>query len=280
MKEFGKSSMENNLKKIDSEELKKIQIQILDVVDDFCNKNKIKYWINAGTLLGAIRHGGYIPWDDDIDLGMLREDFDKFIYSFNDENDKYKVYCFENNDDFYYPFAKVLDTDTVLYEPDEKGSKLSVNIDIFVYDNAPDDIRKLKKQFIKRDLLRRCVQTKLGLYDKKSKIKVVMYSLFYVAILPFSTKKLMKKMISNQKKYNNVNTNLVGDYTGYYRVVIDKKSFQKTIKKKFEGKEYNAPIGYDKWLTTLYGDYMKLPPKEKQVTHHVFKAYYKKSSGL
>ena len=77
------------MRKVELEELRKIQISILDVVADFCEKHKINYWIDSGTLLGAIRHKGYIPWDDDIDIGMLREDYDKFKKLFNQYNDRY-----------------------------------------------------------------------------------------------------------------------------------------------------------------------------------------------
>ena len=138
------------MKELTIEELKQYQLGILKVVAEYCEGNEIKYWLDCGTLLGAVRHKGYIPWDDDIDIGMLREDYDKFIYSFNSSNERYKVYSIENNPDFYFPHAKVLDTDTVLYEPDENGLKLNINIDIFIYDNAPDDERLTKRMFKKK----------------------------------------------------------------------------------------------------------------------------------
>ena len=108
------------MRRIYIDELKKIQINILDQVADFCNKNDISYWLDCGTLLGAVRHKGYIPWDDDVDIGMFRSDFDRFLNLFNQSNERYKVYNIENNNEFYYPFGKVLDTTTILYEPDEK----------------------------------------------------------------------------------------------------------------------------------------------------------------
>ena len=114
-------------KKITKEEMKKIQINILDDVSKFCDENNIKYWIDCGTLLGAIRHKGYIPWDDDIDIGMLREDYDKFIKLYNSKKSKYKLKCIELDKTYEYPFGKVIDTDTILYEPDEKGIKIAIN---------------------------------------------------------------------------------------------------------------------------------------------------------
>lgn len=108
------------------DELKDRQIAILDVVDAFCRENNINYWLDSGTLLGAIRHGGYIPWDDDIDIGMLRPDYDRFLAMFNKLNKQYQVFSVENDINFPYPFGKVLDTHTVLYEPNEQGVKLSI----------------------------------------------------------------------------------------------------------------------------------------------------------
>lgn len=129
------------------DELKEVQLQILDFVAEFCEKNQIQYWIDSGTLLGAIRHKGYIPWDDDIDVGMLRKDYDKFFKLFNDPGNRYQFVCYEKQPDFYLPHGKVCDVSTVLYEPNEKGHRLSVNIDIFVYDNAPEDNSEVMKMY-------------------------------------------------------------------------------------------------------------------------------------
>lgn len=140
------------MRNIEVEELKKIQIQILDVVDTYCRNNNVNYWIDSGTLLGAVRHRGYIPWDDDIDLGMLRKDYEVFVEKFNKSNSRYKCCTMENTYDFPFAFAKVMDTETVLYEPNkEEGIKLSINIDIFVYDNAPNDAEQLKAMYDARD---------------------------------------------------------------------------------------------------------------------------------
>ena len=137
-------------RRITIEELKRVQLEILDMVTQFCDANGIRYWLDSGTLLGAIRHKGYIPWDDDIDLGMLREDYERFVSVFNESNDRYRVLSFEWNPDFGFPFAKVCDTTTVLYEPDERGRKMAINIDIFPYDRAPDDDAVANEMFDRR----------------------------------------------------------------------------------------------------------------------------------
>lgn len=95
------------MKQLNEEEVKIYQLGILNTVTDFCEKNKIKYWLDSGTLLGAIRHKGYIPWDDDIDIGMLRVDFDRFMHTFNQEGGRYKFICNELDAACVYPYGKV-----------------------------------------------------------------------------------------------------------------------------------------------------------------------------
>ena len=139
------------MRELTLDEIKKLQLDILDVVAEFCDKNGINYWLNCGTLIGAIRHKGYIPWDDDIDLGMLRPDYDKFMRLFNLEQQRYKAYSVENNKKFCYPFMKVVDTKTLLYEVYEGSNETFVNVDIFVYDNVVDDEKVIQKMFKVRD---------------------------------------------------------------------------------------------------------------------------------
>ena len=265
-------------KEIDLKELRKIQLDILDNINTFCKKNKINYWIDCGTLLGAVRHAGYIPWDDDIDIGMLRSDYDKFLALFNKKNTRYKLMAQELNEDYYFQFGKVVDTKTILYEPDEEtGIKGSVYVDVFVYDNAPDDDNKLKEMYDKRDYYNkfRIAQLFPNNYDKTSFIKRI--ERFFIKIyLKFLPKNYYnKKCIENSKRYINEKTKRVGNFTSAKRIACDKKIFDSFVELTFEKKKYPAPIGYNEWLTAFYGDYMKLPPKEKQVSEHVFKAYYK-----
>ena len=266
------------MKEIDIKELKKIQLNILDNVNSFCKKNKINYWLDCGTLLGAVRHSGYIPWDDDIDIGMLRDDYDKFLKIYNKDNTKYQLMASELDKDYYFQFGKVVDTSTVLYEPDEKtGIKGAVYIDVFVYDNAPDDEDKLTEMFDKRDYYNkfRIAQLYPKLYDKSSLKKRIMrfFLNIYLKFLPKNY--YNKKCIDNSKRYINENTKRVGNFTSAKRMTGDKSIFASFVDVTFEKKKYPAPIGYDEWLKAFYGDYMKLPPKDKQVSLHKFKAYYK-----
>lgn len=262
------------MKKIDNNELRSIQIEILDVVADFCDENEINYWIDGGTLLGAIRHKGYIPWDDDIDIGMLRADYNRFVKLFNLENTRYHLECIENNKYYHLPFGKVVDTNTILYEPDENGFKFSINVDIFVYDNAPNDDIKVKYMYCIRDFLRANYYLQTANKSiRGSLIKSVLAHMISKLYRLVPSNYFLTKMIENSKRYEDKNVERVGNFVGWSKIMCSKSVFDSFIDVEFEGKKYKAPVGYDEWLRSFYGDYMQLPPEEKRVTHHSFVAY-------
>lgn len=262
------------MRRVHGDELKMIQLRILDVVSEFCIKNGITYWIDSGTLLGAIRHKGYIPWDDDIDIGMLRADYDRFSREFNKQHDKFRFVCIENTPGFYAPHGKVCDTSTVLYEPDERGQRLAINIDVFVYDNAPDDNEVVEEMYNTRDSLRKVFAIKnqraLGEGNLCKKVLRYLRKMLYRACFRGD---MISKMVENSKRYSKIDTQRVGNFTAYTRMVCNKRVFDSFIDVEFEGKFYKAPVGYDEWLRSFYGDYMQLPPEEKRVSHHSFVAY-------
>lgn len=270
------------MKKISGNELKSVQLEILDYTDEFCKKNNIKYWLDSGTLLGAVRHKGYIPWDDDIDIGMLREDYDKFMNTFNSNNSgKYRFYSIENNEEFLYSFGKILDTETILYEPNGMRNALSINIDVFVYDNAPDKDAELNRMYNRRDRYRLIQNLRIARNKPNGNIfrRTMVYLLrgiVRVTTIFLPENYYIKKIINNSKKFNNIPTKCVGDFSAFSRIEACEKSiFRDFVNVTFENKLYPAPVDYDKWLTAFYGDYMTLPPVEKRVTHHTFEAYKK-----
>lgn len=264
------------MQKIDAIQLKKLQLDILQYVSEFCEANDIHYWLDGGTLIGAIRHKGYIPWDDDIDLGMLRSDYDRFSELFNQKqaNSPYEFKSASTDKQFHIPFGKVLDKRTILYEPDEQGEKSAVGVDIFVYDNAPDDDELLQKMYEKRDAYRKMDTTQSLNHTPTGNIlrRGALYVLH--GILQLWPKHFFaRKIAENAKKYNGMPTQRIGNFTGYVRYVCDKRVVDSFVDTEFEGKQYKIPVGYDEWLRSVYGDYMQLPPVEKRVSHHSFVAY-------
>lgn len=262
------------MRAINGEELKQIQISILDEIDKFCKENKINYWLDNGTLLGAVRHKGYIPWDNDLDIGMLREDYDIFIRNFNNHNSKYKVHCYENDKNHFYAFAKVYDSDTILYEPDINGDKISVNVDVFVYDNAPANEYKLSIMYKYRDIyslfntMYRMHDSPRGNFIRKLNVKILRQ---LIHLLP--RRLYIKKLVNNSKRYADKNTDYVGNFTSISKIKASKSIFYEMIDIEFEKKFYPVPKKYDEWLKLFYGDYMVLPPKEKRIPHSC-EAYY------
>lgn len=263
------------MKQLEDKEVREIQFCILEYVADFCEKEGIHYWLDYGTLLGGIRHKGYIPWDDDIDIGMLRADYDRFMSSFNKNGSRYKFYCAEKNSNFFYPCGKVADTQTLLYEPDEQGITFAVNIDIFVYDAVPNKrcaMRMYRK--VQCWLLLNMLQHNL-IADKGKWYRKIIKKVFFIVLTPFPDNYFVKKIAVNARRYEKIQTEWLGMFMWSDRLLFDKKlvnSFGKVI---FEGKKFQAPENWDAWLKILYGDYMQLPPAEERVTHHIYSAYIK-----
>lgn len=269
------------------EEIRKTEIEILDVIAKFCDERKINYWIDCGTLLGAIRHKGFIPWDDDVDVGMLRPDYDRFMKEFNGYDPGYEFHCFENTPKWIWSYGKVMDTETVMYEHDYrqeifKAMNYGVYVDIFVYDNAPDDDKAMRKMFRRRDFLHHMNNARLktifasmkgnmfrGIYGRFGRLILKLFPRYY----------FVRKLFENSRRYISEDTKRVGNFSAYMPMVCDKDVFDSFIDVEFEGKKYKAPVGYDKWLRAFYGDYMQLPPVEQRVGHHHFTAYRKTSGG-
>lgn len=268
-------------KEVTLTECKKIEIEILDYVTELCNKNNLTYFLGGGTLLGAVRHKGFIPWDDDVDIMMPREDYDKLAQVIsNIDNNRFLYLNYKDNNDYYYPFAKVVDKRTKVKELDCKEIKdLGVYIDIFPIDNVSDDMQENKKLFKKYKMY----DILLGSYKmpkeelKKNNIvkRILRYILKWYMSIFNNYKKVLEKMENLGKKYPNSNT--VACITGRYfeKEIMPKSYIEDFIMAKFEDREYKIPKGYDLYLTKHYGDYMQLPPKEKQVSNHDNIAYWR-----
>ena len=261
------------MRSLNIDELKIIQLEILNCVADFCERNDIKYWLDFGTLIGAVRHNGYIPWDDDIDIGMLRPDYDRFLRLFNQSNERFKAYSIENNDQFLYAFCKIVDTHTIMYEPDEKGLKSNVYIDLFVFDNVPDE-KSATKLYRRRDLFRflHNTRTRANLSESKKALHICK-NILRPFLFVFPKNYFCKKIVHNSKTYADKDCKYIGNFTACSKIFVEKSIFDEFIEVPFEGKTYKAPKRYDEWLRAIYGDYMQLPPEDQRVPHHRFKAY-------
>ena len=258
---------------------------ILDELDRICKKNGIKYFLTGGTLIGAVRHKGFIPWDDDIDLGMTRNDFEKFLKVCKRElNDNYYLDYYKINKHNPKLYAKLKRKDTLFIENSIKNVKKLDNgiwIDIFPYDNIEEfnsENHIAKNNFrinVEKLAGLKCgIKSYLSEYRKEHKLKM----LFIDSFLKVCPLKILlgiaeKKLSSD----NNDNSKYLSNMTG--GLELSKETHLRTdifplVKLEFEGKKYYCPKEYNKILTKVYGDYMKLPPIDKQVTHNPTKVKF------
>jgi len=133
----------------DINELRQIQMGILDHVHQFCEAHGLRYFLSSGTLIGAVRHQGYIPWDDDIDIYMPREDYEQFLQSYHDDNGVYRAINPTTESHYYYTFAKVVDQRTRMVETETQGYEIGVYMDIFPVDYVSDDPQERERVFIR-----------------------------------------------------------------------------------------------------------------------------------
>lgn len=261
------------------EDLRKAQMLMLYImkkVHEICVKNNIKYWLDYGTLLGAVRHNGFIPWDDDLDICMLREDYEKWNkIAQNELGDEFFWQTCDSEPNMPFLFGKVRLNGTLWYEEAAGSANINNNgvfIDIFPYDNYPEN--KFMQYFIL--LCSRFCRGILGEKIFKWSCKNKVYgAIKRCLLLPFSIKfaKKNQKRILNYLSHTDSNlvTKLCMDTM---RDLSRKSMFSTLILHKFEDAEFFVPRDFDKRLKLLFGDYMILPPVEKRGNKHEISEYF------
>ncbi|CAM4219493.1 LicD family protein [Erysipelothrix inopinata] len=260
------------------------EFNILCEFDRICKKHNLKYSLGYGTMLGAVRHHGFIPWDDDVDVIMSRDEYNRFLSIVDEElNDNYSFVDNKREKNYWYGFGKIRSNNILLPEKSTEylGIKQGVWIDIFPFDSLPDDTHLAQLQ---RDNLKKYhnhfvafVFTHPQSGDKFP--KKIVKSLFcgfnrvFAKVNP-TLKSNFDKMIEEATKYNNSNSKYLNglslnftdrEYTGS---IISKDEIDNTIEVKFESSEFPIMSCYDKFLTGIYGDYMSYPPLEDQRSVH------------
>ena len=242
----------------------------LEAIDAVCREHGLRYYLWAGTMLGAVRHKGFIPWDDDMDICMPRPDYEQLISHWREWLPQpYEVIAPETDPTYPYPFAKIEDASTtVLERPDFKFLE-GVYIDVFPIDGAPADEQKRKSHF-KRDKFWRHLLFLRG-RDPFKHGKGPRSWFPWLLHKIYSLEDLQNKVKSYMTKYPYDASDYVCDYDDGLKGVIEKRILGTPQVYPFEDKQFMGVEHYDEYLSNKYGDYMQLPPKEKQIQHHFFR---------
>lgn len=251
--------------------VKEIQLDLLRNFIDICKDNNLRYFLLGGSCLGAVRHKGYIPWDDDIDVGMPRPDYERFLQLAQQELPDH-VFVQTHSTDKEYPnnFAKLRNSNTTFIESSIKNLNVNhgIYIDIFPLDGTYSNKFQYKLHLLKIRLLAKSIARVFNFTHHYTLKEIVarMLSVIYAPTVNYAIKKREKLM----KKVNYDNASVVANWCGAWaeKEIMPKSIFADGITASFDGIEVVIPKEYDKYLTRMYGDYMELPPEEKRVSHH------------
>lgn len=258
------------LKKYRSQNLRDCQmkqVEILDAIDAVCRKHGIEYWLDAGTLLGAVRHGGFIPWDDDIDIAMRAEDVDRFVAVAQADLPAHLFVQTPDNEPTKEPLVKVRDLNSFFVEgsdnfdaPYEKG----IFVDIFPFVEFPDVSEKFIRRVTKPIARSRAILHKAHYYSWRSAAELIWFG---TKLLYFKTIWGIASACCPAKKGKRTGYRVINNGCGNSHL---RSSVWPLTTAEFEGKHYPAPHDVDAYLTDLFHDYMQVPPPEKREIHSVF----------
>lgn len=271
------------MKEISLDELKVIQMDVLTAIDKYCTQNGITYSLAGGTLLGAIRHKGYIPWDDDIDIYLYRDDYNKLINTFPDIYEgRYKIASLERDKEWERPYANAYDDKTIMIENSTEKKHIGVFIDVFPIDNVPDDEIEWRKYDVPRRRMQKFHALRFIRYNKNRSFFKNIVVLLTRGLTAFISRRRFAQYLDRlAKKYADCETKYV--FSNAQGIFVKrrffKKVFDRVVELPFEDRSFKGFADYDEYLRNAYGDYMKLPPVEKRISHHSFKAYWKDSDG-
>lgn len=252
-------------------ERRKLQLLILEIANEvkrICDNNGIKYFLLFGSCLGAVRHKGFIPWDDDMDIGMLRKDYIRFLKICNKElSPKFYLQTLENEINYPFEFSKIQIRNTTFIEDFSKDAEVShgIFLDIFPIDQLPNNQLERRIYKLNNKILKNLIWVKCGYgsRDQKHGIKYKIFSLLS-HVSSINRMKSLRRNLLEKYSLENMNECFIGDYPKKVLPII---LFSDTKEYEFEGNYFSGIKDYDNYLTLLYGNYMQLPPESKRSTH-------------
>lgn len=253
--------------------LRQAQLKMLDmlkVIDDICTKHQLDYWLEGGTLLGAIRHQGFIPWDDDLDISMPRWSYDAFLKLAPNELPSHLVLQTKDTDKGFFNLSaplKLRDKNSRFIEMHETGDEpylQGIFIDVFVYDKLPKDAKRRKRS---KWLTKKASRL---LRPKYSSIPVGHNAWFYTFLSRFFSKSFLERFLNEMMEhYNDTNSPYMGyGYDCVNQNLVSMDDIYPLKRVTFENAQFNIANKAEVILTQLYGDYMQMPPESERVMKH------------
>lgn len=268
-------------------EIQKVSLHILKTVTNICESQGFRYYLAYGTLIGAIRHKGFIPWDDDVDILMPRPDYEKLLrYLESRKEEIYPLAVFNRNTNkkYFYGITRICDMRYEIDKDNEQNCGMGIFIDVYPYDGLGDDesdalSRLTESSNYMKDVVlatrkRLDVSTEM---NWKGKIVYVVKWCIHHLLGPNYYFNKQKKLFEGLPAFDD--SRYVAPLSWYFtkpdKVLFVRDIFMNPVKMTFEKYEFYVPGQYDKMLRQEYGDYMELPPENKRVYHHQYKAYKK-----
>lgn len=254
------------------EECKRIQISLLEEIAKICDDNHLAYYLAYGTLLGAVRHKGFIPWDDDIDIFLVRDDYDRLMGILKHKTDGGHLTLLDGDcEGYYYPFAKAIDNRTCA-KMEDNVTNHGIWIDIFPLDAVPDD-RKECRRFLNRCIVLRAITISMMTdfhSDTLGKKRILKKILNFVAVC-IGRERIYKYYAGYINKFDINKEKRAACLSSPYirKEVMEKDVFLEQAEFSFEGKVFKGPLNYDFYLKSIYGNYMEIPDADKRRTHSI-----------
>ncbi len=271
--------MEKTMKELTLLDQKEIAFRILSELDDICEQNGFTYSLAYGTLLGAVRHQGFIPWDDDIDIMMPRKDYLNFIEYCKTHETPFELASVETDPAYGYLFAKACDPHTVLVPGNVRWQKYGVQVDIFPIEHLGSNRTEAKQNADKRRFQRELLVAtnwKGFLWNERRSFLFNCVKFLFFLMGRFASPSALAASIKNfYEPLQKEDCEYVGIVCGAYRdrEIMHRSIYEQYIDIPFESGVFKAIAKYDEYLRLIYGDYMQLPPEKDRVPQHNFKVY-------
>ncbi len=266
--------------------LQLVELELLKLFADICERHGLRYYLVGGTMLGAVRHKGFIPWDDDVDVGMPRPDYEKFLTIVRDElPEGYDFLNYKQNDDYRRYFSRLVNRNVRVHNASNSQTIIEPAwVDIFPFDGMPNGRLRQKAHFWHMTAIRffyhaSCFEELVNL-NRPGRAWYLQAAIRFIAVTHIGsgmdTKKLMRRIEKGLTKYPYDSSADMVSFFGAYmeREIVSKSLLGEGAKYPFEDAELNGPEQYDAFLTHFYGDYMKPPADAHKDKHNILEIEY------